>query len=117
LPPLPIALPVAPVAIATSAAVSSALGPLRTFRTLLRALLRSLLRTFRPLIARDVVDVLVVFQEVRHVQERVPLQSQIHERRLHPGQNACDASFMNAPGERVFVGALEVHLAQLVLFE
>jgi hypothetical protein len=39
----------------------------------------------KRLIARDAVDVLVLFEKVGDVEKCVALQADIHERRLHPG--------------------------------
>ena len=71
----------------------------------------------RPLVAGDLVEVVVLFKEVRNVQERIALQAHVDEGRLHSRQDARDASLMNAARERVFVGALEVDFHQLVVFD
>jgi hypothetical protein len=71
----------------------------------------------RPLVARDLVEVLVFLKEVGDVQERVALQPQVHERRLHSRQNAGDSSFVNTTGERIFIGALEVNFTQQIVFD
>jgi hypothetical protein len=49
----------------------------------------------RTLVARHLVEVLVLFEEIRHVEKSVAFQAEIHECRLHPGQNPGDASFMD----------------------
>jgi hypothetical protein len=69
------------------------------------------------LIACYLVKVFMFFEEIGHVEKRVALQTQIHECRLHSGENAGDSSFMNAAGERIFVGALEINFAQLIVFD
>jgi hypothetical protein len=57
------------------------------------------------------------FEEIRHVQERVALQAQIHESGLHARQNARYAAFVNAARERIFIGSLEKYFHQLVVFQ
>jgi hypothetical protein len=69
------------------------------------------------LITCYLVKVVMFFEEIGHVEKRVALQTDIHECRLHSGENARDASFMNAAGERIFVGALEINFAQLIVFD
>jgi hypothetical protein len=69
------------------------------------------------LIAGDLIEILVLFEEIRNVEKCIALQAYIDESRLHSRQHACDASFMNAAGQRIFVGALEVDFHQLVVFD
>ena len=71
----------------------------------------------RALVAGDLVEVVVLFKEVRNVEKRVAFQAHIHESRLHSRQHARDAPLMNAARERIFVGALEVNFHQLVVFD
>ena len=73
--------------------------------------------THRALVAGDLVEIVVLFEEVRNVEKRVALESYIDESRLHSGQDARDAPLMNTAGERIFVGALEVDFHQLVVFD
>ena len=55
---------------------------------------------------------ILIFQlhEVGDVKERVALQANIDECRLHSGENAGDASFIDGSGKRVFIFTLEIHL-------
>ncbi len=68
-------------------------------------------------LARNLVVLFVFFEEIRHVKERVAFQPQVHEGRLHARQNSCDPAFVNAASQRIFVGALKIHLYQLIVFE
>jgi hypothetical protein len=64
------------------------------------------------------VDVVAMFVEkVGNIEERVAFQAQVDEGRLHAWQHARYAAFMDAPGKRILVGALEVHFHQLIVFE
>jgi hypothetical protein len=70
------------------------------------------------LIACYGVDILMVlFEKIGNVEKCVALQANIDKRRLHPRQNARDASFMDAACQRIFVGALEVNFHQLIVFD
>ena len=69
------------------------------------------------LVAGYLVEVVVLFEEVRNVEKRVAFEAHIDESRLHSGQHARDAPLMNAAGERIFVGALEVNFHQLIVFD
>jgi hypothetical protein len=71
----------------------------------------------RSLIAGDLVEIVMLFEKVRNVEKRVALEANIDESRLHSWQHARDAPFMNAAGQRIFVGALEVNFHQLVVFD
>jgi hypothetical protein len=71
----------------------------------------------RALIAGDLIEILMLLEEVGNVEKCVALQAYIDESRLHSGKHAGDASFVNAAGERIFVGALEVDFHQLVVFD
>ena len=74
--------------------------------------------TRRPFVAGHAIDVFVLFfQEVRYVQERIALQAQIDEGRLHARQHARHAALVDTPGERIFIGPLEVNLHQLIVFQ
>lgn len=70
-----------------------------------------------PVIRGDVIDILVFLQEVRYVKERIALQAQVHESRLHARKNPGHASFVDAGGKRVLVGALKVHLYELIVLK
>jgi hypothetical protein len=59
----------------------------------------------------------VLIEEIRNVEERIAFQPHVHERGLHSGQNARNAALMDAACQRIFIGALEVNLNQLVVFE
>ena len=66
-------------------------------------------RTFgadRALVAGYFIEIFVLFEEIRHVQKRVALQAQIHEGGLHARQYAGHAPFVDAPCQRVLIGAL-----------
>jgi hypothetical protein len=54
------------------------------------------LRPGRALVARDSIEVLVFFEEVRDVKKCVTLQPQIDECRLHSGEDARYAAFVYA---------------------
>jgi hypothetical protein len=64
---------------------------------------------------------LIVFarllQKIGDIEEGVSLEPEFDEGGLHPRQNACDASFVNAAYERILVGALEVNFDKLVVFK
>jgi hypothetical protein len=68
-------------------------------------------------IGAHLIKVFMFLEEVGHVEKRVALQAEIHECRLHSGEHARDASLMNAAGERIFIGALEINLAQQIVFD
>ncbi len=70
----------------------------------------------RTLVAGNPVEILVFFEEVRDVQERVPLQPYIDKCRLHPGQDTRDAPLMDTARQRILVGALEINFHQLIVF-
>ena len=71
----------------------------------------------RALLAGDGVEVLVLFEKIRDVEERVPLQAEIDKGRLHAGKHARDASFMDASGERILVGPLEINFDELIVLD
>src|ERR1035437_1649080 len=57
------------------------------------------------------------FQKVGYVEERVALQTHIHEGRLHAGQDAGDATVVNRPGQGVLVFAFVVDFRELIVFK
>jgi hypothetical protein len=65
----------------------------------------------------DLVVLFVVLEEVGNIQERVPIQSDIDECRLHSGQNTRDPAFVDAAGQRILVFALMVDFDHLVVFD
>jgi len=67
------------------------------------------------LIAGYLVDVFVLFEKIRNVQEPVTLQTHIHEGRLHSRKHAGDAALVNASGERILIGPLEENFHQLIV--
>jgi hypothetical protein len=69
-----------------------------------------------PFISRDSVYIFMLFEKVGHVEEGIPLQSQIHKSALHPGKHPGHAAFVNTPCKRILVGTLEIHLDQLIVF-
>jgi hypothetical protein len=71
----------------------------------------------RTLIAGDPVEILMLFEKIGDIQERVAFQTQIHERGLHPWKHAGDAALMDAARERIFVGALKINFHQLIVFD
>ena len=60
---------------------------------------------------------LPVFPDVRNVQEGSAVQSDLHECRLHAGQDAGDAPFLDAACEGILVRPLEIDFDQLVVFK
>ena len=44
----------------------------------------------------DVIVVLEIFEEIADVEKGVAIESDVHKSRLHAGQHACDAAFVNA---------------------
>jgi hypothetical protein len=84
------------------------------------ALPRLLPSLFLPDTRRNTLEVGRVFlllHEVRDIQESVPLESQIDERRLHPWEHTGNAAFINGAGEGVFVLALVINLCELFVLE
>ena len=67
--------------------------------------------------ARNLVVLLVVFEEVRNVEERVTVEADINKGRLHARQNARHTALVNAPSQRVLIGALKIDFDQLVVFK
>ena len=69
-------------------------------------------------IAEFAVFVLVLqVEEVGDVEEGVALEADIHEGRLHAGQNARDAALVDGAGQSVFVFPLEIDFGELVVFD
>jgi len=67
-------------------------------------------------VAGYAIDVLMFLQKIRDIKKRVPLKAQVDKRGLHSRQNARDASLVNAARQRILVGALEVNLDELIVF-
>jgi hypothetical protein len=67
--------------------------------------------------ADDLVVLLVIFEEIRNVQERVAFQADIDERRLHSRQDAGHSSFVNATRQRIFLLPLVVHFRDLLILD
>ena len=67
--------------------------------------------------AYDLVVFFVVLEEIRDVEKRVPVQPDIHKSRLHARQDARYAALMDAPGQGIFVFALEINFDDLVVLE
>jgi hypothetical protein len=44
----------------------------------------------------DVIVVLEIFEEIAHIKKCVAIEADIHKSRLHAGQHACNAAFVNA---------------------
>jgi hypothetical protein len=66
---------------------------------------------------QDAVIFFDPFQEIRDVQKGISLQPDIYEGRLHPGQNTRDSTLADAPGQTMFLFALEIHLDDLPVFQ
>jgi hypothetical protein len=65
----------------------------------------------------NLVVFVVIFEEIRNVEKRIPLQADIDERRLHARKHARHSSFMNAASQRVFILALVENLDYLIFFQ
>src|SRR5579885_705212 len=63
------------------------------------------------------VDVLMFLKKIGNVEERVALQTQIDEGRLHARKDARYTAFVNAARQRIFIGSLKIDLDQLIVFE
>jgi hypothetical protein len=57
----------------------------------------------------SVIIVLEIFEDVADVQEGIAIEADIHERRLHAGEDAGDFAFVDAADEREFFFALDVN--------
>ena len=55
--------------------------------------------------------------KIRNVQEARLLESDIDERRLHPGQHPRDLALIDVAGEADLAIALEVEFRELVIFK
>ena len=106
--PAPVAVAASPVAAAAVAALRGTFLPFRALSAGRRTLFGA---------ASYLVIVLAVLEKVRDIKECVPFETQVDERGLHAGQHACDAAFVDAAGERILVGALEVDFDELVFLE
>jgi hypothetical protein len=58
-----------------------------------------------------------LFLEVCDIEERIALQSDLHEGRLHARQHTRDPTLVNAADEGILVGALKENLYQLLVFK
>ena len=67
--------------------------------------------------ADHLLVLLVILEEIGDVKERIALQADIDEGRLHSRQNARYATFVDAAGQRIFIFALEENFAYLIVFE
>jgi hypothetical protein len=68
-------------------------------------------------LGNNLVVLFSVLKEIRHVQERVPIETDVYECGLHAGQHATDASFID-PTHQSRVGiTLVIHLNQQVIFQ
>jgi hypothetical protein len=63
---------------------------------------------WRLLVRMPVIVVLEVFENVADVQEGVAVETNVHEGRLHAGEDAGDFSFVDAADEREFFFPLDV---------
>ena len=55
-----------------------------------------------------VIVVFEIFKHVADVEKCIAIEADIHERRLHAGEDASDSTFVNAANEGEFFFALEV---------
>src|ERR1700756_532590 len=55
--------------------------------------------------------------KVGNVQESIALEADIHECRLHSGENSGDAPFVDRSCEGVFVLALKINFSELVVLD
>jgi hypothetical protein len=109
---IPTTVVATPVLLVTTAATTTPLIPASAFA------LRLLLLSAR--LRDDFLIVLIfldAFHEVGHVQERVALESDLDERRLHARKHACDFTFVNGSREGVFVLAFEIDFYDLIIFD
>jgi len=54
------------------------------------------------------IVVFKIFENVADIEERVTIETDVHERRLHAGKDACDFAFIDAANESKFLFALDV---------
>jgi hypothetical protein len=62
------------------------------------------------LVRLAVLVILEVFEDVAHVEKRIAVQPDVHESRLHAGEDACNFSFVNAADESELFFPLDVNL-------
>ena len=62
------------------------------------------------LVRLAVLVILEVFEDVADVEKRIAVEADVHESRLHAGEDACDFSFVNAADESEFFFPLDVNL-------
>ncbi len=67
----------------------------------------------------EFVGLFLIFElkEVGYIQERVALQTDVDECRLHAGQHAGDAAVINRSGEGIFVFPLVIDFSKLIVFQ
>ena len=65
---------------------------------------------------RHVLVVVFQIKKVGDVEERIALQADIHEGRLHAGKDAGNPALIDGSGEGVLVFALEVDFGELIVF-
>ena len=67
---------------------------------------------------RNLVELFITFiEEVRLIEKRVPVESDIDERRLHPRQDSSDASFVDAAGQGMLRLAFYVKFNKVVILQ
>ena len=65
----------------------------------------------------DLVVLLVVLEEIRNIEERIAVQADIDERRLHARQHPRHPAFVDASRQRIFVFALMINFDYLIVFD
>ena len=71
---------------------------------------RFCLRDGRQLfVAMPMIIIFEIFENIADVQEGVAVQADIHECRLHTGQNAGNSAFIDAADKREFFFALDIN--------
>ena len=65
----------------------------------------------------EVGGVFLLLHEVGDIEKRIPLQTQVDESGLHPGEHAGNATFVNGAGESVFILALVIDFCELIVFK
>src|SRR6266567_573248 len=66
-------------------------------------------RGLMVLMRLSVIVVLEIFENVADVEESVAIEANVHESRLHTGEDAGDSSFVDAADEGEFFFALDVN--------
>jgi hypothetical protein len=61
------------------------------------------------LVRLPVIVIFQVFENVADVEESIAIETNVHESRLHAGENAGDFTFVDAADEREFFLALDVN--------